>query len=55
MLASLTDGGNGGDDLAKLELVEDSGLTGGVETNLFDGGGKRRGFSQRFSDPGVKN
>jgi len=30
----LTDGGNGGDDLTKLELVENGGLTGGIETNL---------------------
>ena len=29
-----TDGRDGGDDLAKLELVEDGGLTGGIETNL---------------------
>ena len=27
----LTDGGDGGDDLAELELVEDGGLTGGIE------------------------
>lgn len=27
----LTDGGNGGDDLAELELVEDGGLTGRIE------------------------
>lgn len=32
--AKLTDCGNGGDDLAKLQLVQDSGLTGGVESNL---------------------
>lgn len=32
--AARTDGGDGGDDLAKLELVEDGGLTGGIETNL---------------------
>jgi len=29
-------GGDGGDDLAKLELVEDRGLTGGIETNHQD-------------------
>ena len=28
-----TDGGNGGDDLTKLELVEDGGFTGGIKTN----------------------
>ena len=39
-----TDGGDGGDDLAKLELVEDGGLTSGVETNLR-GGEKGAGFS----------
>ena len=33
--AARTDGGDSGDDLAKLELVEDGGLTGGVETNLL--------------------
>lgn len=35
-MAKLTDCGDGGDDLAKLELVENRGLTGGVETNLED-------------------
>eukprot|EP00959_Pyramimonas_sp_CCMP1952_P079917 1670970-Pyramimonas_sp.AAC.1 len=30
-----TDCGDGGNDLAKLELVEDGGLTGGIETNLL--------------------
>lgn len=28
-----TDGGDGGDDLTKLELVEDGGFTGGIETD----------------------
>ena len=32
--AALTDGGNGGDNLAELELVQDGGLTGRVEANL---------------------
>lgn len=32
----LTDGGDGGDNLAELELVEDGGLTGGVETDHKD-------------------
>jgi hypothetical protein len=32
----LTDGGDGGDDLAELELVEDGGFTGGVEANHED-------------------
>jgi hypothetical protein len=27
----LTNGGDGGDDLAELELIEDGGLTGGIE------------------------
>jgi hypothetical protein len=31
-----TDGGNGGDDLAELKLVEDGGLSGGIETNHED-------------------
>lgn len=31
-----TDGGDGGDDLAELELVEDGGLTGGIEANHED-------------------
>lgn len=31
-----TDGGDGGDDLAKLELVEDGSLTGGIEANHED-------------------
>jgi len=30
----LTDGWDGGDDLTKLELVEDGGLTSGVQTDL---------------------
>lgn len=30
----LTDGWDGGDDLTKLELVEDSGLASGVQTDL---------------------
>lgn len=34
-VAKLTDCGNGGDDLAELQLVEDGGLTGGVEANLL--------------------
>ena len=29
-----TDGGDGGDDFAKLELVQDGRLTSSVETNL---------------------
>ena len=29
----LTNGGNGGDDFSKLELVEDGGLTSSIETN----------------------
>lgn len=28
-----TDGGNGGDNLTKLQLVEDGGFTGGIETD----------------------
>jgi len=36
MLIALTDGGDGGDDLAKLELVEDGGLSGGVEPHHKD-------------------
>ena len=32
----LTDCGNGGDDFTKLQLVEDSGLSGGIETNHED-------------------
>lgn len=28
-----TDGGDGGDNLSKLELVEDGGFTGGIETD----------------------
>jgi hypothetical protein len=31
---SHTDGRDGRDDLAQLELVQDGGFTGGVETNL---------------------
>lgn len=31
-----TDGGDGGDDLAELELVEDGSLTGGIEANHED-------------------
>lgn len=30
---SRTDGGDGGDDFTKLELVENSGLSGSVETD----------------------
>ena len=30
----LTDSRNGGDDLAELELVQDGGLTSGIETDL---------------------
>jgi hypothetical protein len=33
---SLTDGGDGGDDLSKLELVEDGGLSGGVKSDHED-------------------
>ena len=33
---ALTDGGDGGDDLAELELVEDGGLSGGVEPHHED-------------------
>ena len=32
----LTDGGDGGDDLAELELVEDGGLTGGIKPDHED-------------------
>jgi hypothetical protein len=32
----LTYGGDGGDDLAELELVEDGGLSGGVEAHHED-------------------
>jgi hypothetical protein len=32
----LTNGGDGGDDLAELELVEDGGLSGGVEPHHQD-------------------
>jgi hypothetical protein len=32
----LTDGGDGGDDLAELELVENGGLSGRVETHHED-------------------
>ena len=32
----LTDGGDGGDDLAELELVEDGGLTSCIETDHED-------------------
>lgn len=31
-----TDSGDGGDDLAELELVEDGSLTGGIEANHED-------------------
>ena len=31
-----TNCGDGGDDLSKLELVKDGGLTGGIETHLLD-------------------
>ena len=34
--AGLTDGWDSGDDLAELELVEDGGFTGGIETNHED-------------------
>ena len=33
MHRALTDGWDGGDDLSELELVEDGGLTSGIETN----------------------
>ena len=33
---SLTNGWNGGDDLAKLEPVQDGGLTSSIETNHED-------------------
>jgi hypothetical protein len=33
---ALTDGGDGGDDLAELQLVEDGGLSGGVESHHQD-------------------
>ena len=29
-----SDGGNGSDDFSELQLVEDCGLTGGIETDL---------------------
>ena len=32
--AQRTDSGDGGDDFTKLELVEDSGRTGRIETDL---------------------
>lgn len=32
----LTDGGNGGDDLAEFEFVEDGGFTGGVQPDHED-------------------
>ena len=32
----LTDGGDGSDDLAELELVEDGGLTGGIKPDHED-------------------
>ena len=32
----LTDGWDGGNDFTKLQLVEDSGFTGGIEPNLAD-------------------
>ena len=44
MRGKLTDGGDGGDDLAKLELVQDRRLTRGIETNLVDER-KRNGVS----------
>jgi hypothetical protein len=34
---TLTDRRNGGDDLAELQLVQDGGLTGGIETDLIEG------------------
>ena len=37
MRRQLTDCWDGGDDLTKLELVKDSGLTSGVETDLESG------------------
>lgn len=33
LLKMLTDGGDSGDNLAELELVEDGGLTSGVESD----------------------
>ena len=45
LLKGLTDGRNGGNDLAELELVEDGGLTGGVETNLLGRSEKGAGFN----------
>lgn len=40
---ALTDGGNGGHDLAQLQLVQDGGLTRSIETDLRDG--RRSGLS----------
>lgn len=36
MAVERTDGGDGGDDFTELELVQDCGLSGGVETNHQD-------------------
>lgn len=36
---TLTDGGDGGDDLAQLQLVEDGGLTRSIESHLRQGDG----------------
>ena len=36
MIAVLTDCGDSGDDFTELELVENSGLSGGIETNHED-------------------
>jgi len=33
---ALTDGGDGGDNLAKLELVENGGFTGSIQTDHKD-------------------
>ena len=35
-VVGLTDGGDGGDDLSELELVEDGGLSGGVQSDHED-------------------
>ena len=46
------DGGDGGDDLAELELVEDGGLAGGVEAKRVGGADEREAEGVRARDRG---
>ena len=48
----LTNGRDGGDDLAKLELAEDRGLASGVETDLSlrEAGGSAEGSPVRVGE-----